>query len=147
MATEISRNQTPEERELEKKQGELTALEAKLIQRELDLATLRAELADFESCYLRTVGVFYAELDEIEAQIAEAQARRKPSDSDAQQRAYRARAQAQESSETAKDISVPKPKPTESLKRLFREGRKAHPPRFGHKRRRSSTARKTHGRG
>ena len=57
---------------------------------ELDLATLRAELAEFESRYLRTVGVLYAELDEIEAQIAEAQARSKPSDSEAQERARRA---------------------------------------------------------
>jgi len=128
MTTEIIKNQTPEERELKRKRAELVALEAELIQRELDLATLRAELADFESRYIQTVGVLYAELDEIEAQIAEAQARRKPSDSDAQERAYRARAHAQESSETAKDISVPKPKPTESLKRLFREvAKQIHP--------------------
>ena len=59
MATEIIKNQTPEERELEKKQAELSSLEAELIQRELDLATLRAELAD-ESRYLRTVGILYA---------------------------------------------------------------------------------------
>jgi peptidoglycan hydrolase CwlO-like protein len=128
MVTEVIKNQTPEERELERKQAELAALEAELIQRELDLATLHAELADFESRYLRTVGVLYAELDEIEAQIAEAQARRRPSDPEAQERAYRARAQAQESSETAKDISIPKPKPTESLKRLFREvAKRIHP--------------------
>jgi hypothetical protein len=53
------------------------------------LATLRAELADFESRYLRTVGTLYAELDEIEAQIAEAEARRMPSDSKAQEQATR----------------------------------------------------------
>lgn len=75
-----------------------------------------------------TVGVLYAEVDEIEAQIAEAQARRKPSDSEAQERAHRARAQAEESSETARDIAVPKAKPTESLKRLFREvAKRIHP--------------------
>ena len=65
MASEIIRNRTPEERELEKKKAEFASLEAELIQRELDLATLRAELRDFESRYLRTVGVLYAELDEI----------------------------------------------------------------------------------
>jgi hypothetical protein len=121
MSSDIVRNQTPEELELQRKQAELASLEADLIQRELDLATLRAELAEFESRYLRTVGVLYAEVDEIEAQIAEAQARRNPSDSEAQERAHRARAQAEESSETARDIAVPKAKPTESLKRLFRE--------------------------
>jgi hypothetical protein len=128
MSSDIVPNQTPEELELQRKQAELAALEADLIQRELDLATLRAELAEFESRYLRTVGVLYAELDEIEAQIAEAQARRRPSDSEMQEQATRARARAQESSETAKDISVPKPKPTESLKRLFREvAKRIHP--------------------
>jgi peptidoglycan hydrolase CwlO-like protein len=128
MPTEIIKNQTPEERELERKQAELVALEAELIQRELDLATLRAELADFESRYLRTVGALYAELDEIEAQIAEAQARRRPSDSEAREQATRARAQAQESSQTAKAIVEPKPKPTENLKKLFREvAKRIHP--------------------
>ncbi|HXV79250.1 MAG TPA: hypothetical protein VEG60_05180 [Candidatus Binatia bacterium] len=78
MSTDIIRNQTPEELELQRKQAELESLEADLIQRELDLANLRAELTEFESRYLRTVGVLYAELDEIEAQIAEAQARRRP---------------------------------------------------------------------
>ena len=53
MSTKITRNPTPEERELEKKKAELVALEADLIQRELDLATLRAELAEFEVRNLR----------------------------------------------------------------------------------------------
>ncbi len=92
MASEIIKNQTPEKRELENKQAEFAALEAELIQRELDLATLRAELADFERRYLQTVGALYAELDEIEAQIAEAKARRMRSDSKAQEQATRARA-------------------------------------------------------
>ena len=128
MTTEIIKNRTPEERELEKKTAELLALEAELIQRELDLATLRAELSEFESRYLRTVGVLYAELDEIEAEIAEAQARFKPTDKHAQEHAAHARAQAQESSETARYITEPRPKPTESLKRLFREvAKRIHP--------------------
>ena len=128
MSSDIVRNQTPEELELQRKQAELASLEAELIQRELDLATLRAELADFESRYLRTVGVLYAELDEIEAQIAEAAARRMPSDSKAQEQATRARAQAQESSATARAIAEPKPKPTENLKKLFREvAKRIHP--------------------
>jgi peptidoglycan hydrolase CwlO-like protein len=125
---EIARTKPPEEQELERKKAELATLEAELIQRELDLATLRAELTDFESRYLRTVGVLYAELDEIEAQIAETQARRKPSDSKAQERAYDARARAQESSETTRGVPTPRPKPTENLKKLFREvAKRIHP--------------------
>lgn len=128
MSAEIVHNRTPEERELEKKQAELAALEADLVQRELDLATLRAELADFERRYLRTVGILYAELDEIEAQIAEAEARGRPSDSKAQEQAARARAQAQESSETTRLIAEPKPKASENLKKLFREvAKRIHP--------------------
>ena len=43
MSSDIVRNQTPEELELQTKQAELASLEADLIQRELDLATLRAK--------------------------------------------------------------------------------------------------------
>jgi hypothetical protein len=77
--------QKPEERELENKKAALASLEADLIQRELDLATLRAELTAFETGYLGTDGPLYAELDEILAQIAEAQARLTPSDLGAQE--------------------------------------------------------------
>jgi len=128
MSTGITRNPTPEEQELEKKKAELAALEADLIQRELDLATLRAELAVFEVQYLRTVGVLYAELDEIEAQIAEAQARRRPTDHDAQENAAHARTRATESAQTATPIAETKSKPSEELKTLYREAAKRiHP--------------------
>jgi len=61
------------------------------------LATLQAELRSFEGTYLRAVGSRLAELDEIEAQIAEAASRNQPEDPEAQDRASQARAQAQES--------------------------------------------------
>ncbi len=128
MTTAIIRTLTPEEEELQKKKVELASLEANLIQRELDLATLRAELSAFECRYLQTVGVLYAELDKIEAQIAEAQARRRPTDHQAQERAARARAQADESAQTAASTTEPRAKPTETLKKLFRDAAKRiHP--------------------
>ena len=118
----------PEERELENKKAELASLEAELVQHELDFATLRTELRSVESRYLGTVGLLYAELDQIEAQIAEAEARRRPSDLGAQDHATRARTQAEESAQTARAAGESKPKPTESLKKLFREvAKRIHP--------------------
>lgn len=123
---------SPEERETAKKRAELAPLEAMLAQRELDLATLQTELQQFELRYLRTVGARYAELDELEAQIAESEARSSPNDTDAQARAAQARAQANESADTANAVEGIKQqekfKPSDSLKKLFREpARLLHP--------------------
>jgi DnaJ-domain-containing protein 1 len=71
MSSDLVRRLSPEEEELEKKKAELAALEADLAQRELDLATLHAELHAFEQKYQQTIGIRYAELDHIEAQISE----------------------------------------------------------------------------
>src|SRR5215471_8287969 len=125
MSTNITRRQTPEERELENKRAHLAALEAGLAQHELDLATLKAELTIFETRYLREVGVLYAELDEIEAQIAEAQAHLNPQNQQAQEQALRARAQAQDSAQAAgtaqKSGEQKKFIASENLKKLYRD--------------------------
>lgn len=128
----VTRRQTPEERELEKKSFELASLQAELAQRELDLATLHAELRAFEERYLQIVGVRYAELDEIEAQIAEAQTRLNPRDNKARGQATQARAKAQESAKATgavQETEQPaKFKPSENLKKLYREVAKTiHP--------------------
>ena len=122
----------PEERELAKKRSELAPLEAMLGQRELDLLTLQSELNEFEFLYLRIVGVMYAELDEIEAQIAEAEANLDPHDNDAKERAAEARERADESAHTTQSIKEPTHKgkfnPPDSLKKIYRElARIIHP--------------------
>jgi len=128
MAFDLTHKLTPEEEELEKKRAQLSALEVQLAQRELDLATFRAELGTFESRYLRIVGVLYAELDEIEAQIAEANARLHPGVSERQEEASRARAQAEESAQAAKSAKEPRPTPSDDLKKLYREvAKNVHP--------------------
>jgi hypothetical protein len=104
----------------------------KLAERELDLATLRAELHGFERTYLRIVGSRLAELDEIEAQIAEAGARNQPKDREAQERASQALAQAQESAqavEAEQEAGKREPfTPSENLQKLYREvARRIHP--------------------
>jgi hypothetical protein len=123
---------SPEARELDKKRAELAGLEVRLAERELDLATLQAELRSFEGTYLRVVGSRLAELDEIEAQIGEAGARNKPKDREAQERASQARAQAQESAravEAEREIGKREPfTASEDLKRLYREvAKRIHP--------------------
>jgi DnaJ-domain-containing protein 1 len=95
-----------------------------LTQRELDLATLQGELHSFEARYFRTVGVRLAELDEIDAQIAEAEARMKPKDTKIREQAAQARAQAQKSKEATgiiPELGKEKFKPSERLKKLYRE--------------------------
>jgi predicted nucleic acid-binding Zn-ribbon protein len=47
MTTRIQHIKSPEARELEKKKAELASLEARLAERELDLATLQAQLRSF----------------------------------------------------------------------------------------------------
>jgi hypothetical protein len=132
MNTALIRKQTPEERELEKKRGELALLEAELAERELERATLQAELHAFERRYLRIVGVRYAELDEINAQIAEAQSRLHPNNKVAQEEAKQTREQAQESAGAAADAQSVEPhqkfRPSDDLKKLYRDlARKLHP--------------------
>jgi DnaJ-domain-containing protein 1 len=71
MGNDLVHRLTPEEEEVERKRAELDALETDLAQRELDLATLHAELHAFERKYQQVIGIRYAELDRIEAQITE----------------------------------------------------------------------------
>lgn len=124
MKNDIMRSKTPEEQEFSRKLSELDELETELAQRELDLATFKAELHTFETRYLRTVGARYAELDEIQAQIAEAETRIKPKDKKIQEQAAQARAKAKESAQAAWITEEPrgeKFRPSESLKKLYRE--------------------------
>lgn len=129
---DIIRSRTREEEDLKKRQTELLALERKLAQRELDLATLQAELHAFEARYIRIVGALYWELDEIEARIAEVAARLHPDMVEVQQRAQEARARARQTAEAVGRAPEPKPedqfKPTEDLRKLYREvAKRIHP--------------------
>jgi DnaJ-domain-containing protein 1 len=131
-ATDIERSLKPEESELNRKRAELDALEAQLVEQELRLETLTAEMRAFEARYLSSVGVKYARLDEIGATIAEAAARLRPSDVEAAKIAAKARMHAEESAHTAsavcgtsRELGI---KPSEDLSRLYRAvARKIHP--------------------
>lgn len=124
---------TPEERELEKKRLELAELESKLVQKELELITLQAELESFEHIYLSVVGCLYRILDEVEAEIAEIIASLEPTNEEAQEQAKQANEKAKSSylitggrkPNTDSSMSF---FPSEELKKLYREAAKlVHP--------------------
>jgi hypothetical protein len=123
----------PEDEELAKKKAELSRLQSLLADRELFLTALRTELSAFEQTYIQAVGKRYADLDEIEAKIAEHVARMQPENIRARNAATQARSQAQ-TSQSAFDESFatntvgPKPSRSQTFKNLYREAAKRiHP--------------------
>lgn len=114
----------PEAEELDRKRSELRSLQDQLADAELGLASLRSQLIAFQRRYLEVVGSRYAELDRLEALIANRVASQHPEDHSASQQADAARARSQESANamgdsahggTASDFV-----PTEELQRLYR---------------------------
>lgn len=133
MTNEPVRTVKPEEEELKKKQAELSELESKLADQELFLTNLRSELSAFERKYVRLVGQRYAELDDIEARIAEHFARAHPQDRRAHDFAAEARSQADASKANVEDSLALKssdslPPRSQTLKNLYREvAKRIHP--------------------
>jgi hypothetical protein len=60
----------PNENDFKSREAEFEALSRNLAEKEVELATLENELGFFESRYARAVGVLFAELDELEKEIA-----------------------------------------------------------------------------
>jgi peptidoglycan hydrolase CwlO-like protein len=96
---------TPEEIELEKKRKKLSRLEERLVVCEQEMADVCAELKEFEVKYVMIVGRLYAELDEVEAEIAEEEFRLCPNDDEVRQKAEEARRRAEESAAHADEVS------------------------------------------
>src|SRR5215467_11180724 len=121
----------PEEEELRLKRRELQDLEDQLVERELQLISLRRDLDAFERLYTEKVGILYVELDELEAQIAQLIAERDPNNVEAQNVAKEARARVEESQASVAEIvlkDVSRFSPSSSLKSLYREvARRIHP--------------------
>lgn len=124
------RTRLPEEQELDAKLAELTLLQDQLADKELELATLESTLQSFNRRYLKAVGTKYAELDRIEAEIAEHLAARNPADKEQAQRATEARRKASETDAVVEDaLRLPAQAPkSERLRKLYREAaKKMHP--------------------
>jgi hypothetical protein len=129
MPAEIILQQTPDDAALFDKREQLAAIRGTLAERESELAQTRAQLKTFEGRYLRQVGILYAELDEIEARIAEREVDLYDSDS-ARTRAEEARRQAQETHDAAfgEAHEAEEFDPPPNLKTLFRDlAKRIHP--------------------
>lgn len=129
MPAEIILQQTQADVDLIDKREQLSVVRTRLAELESELAQLRAQLKVFEGRYFRQVGVLYAELDDIEARIAEREVDLYDSDS-ARSRAEEARRRAQETHDAAvgDDREAEEFDPPPSLKTLFREvAKRIHP--------------------
>jgi len=129
MPAEIILQQTPDAAALLAKREELATVRTRLSERESELAEIRAKLKTFEGRYLRQVGVLYAELDDLEARIAEREVDLYDSDS-ARRRAEEARQRAQETHDAAfaDAHEAEEFDPPPSLKTLFRDvAKRIHP--------------------
>jgi hypothetical protein len=133
MQVYVTRKKTARERLLDEKRIELDELEAELAQRELDLSTLQAELRALDLLYTRKVGARLAQLDLIEARMAEILARLNPEDRSARKQAQQARRKAEQAHKKAgKAQAAPEERtrfnPSEDLRALYREvAKRIHP--------------------
>ncbi len=121
----------PEEQELARMEAEQAELEEQVTSAELALETSKTEAAQFQQRYYQAVGRLYAQLDELDAQIAKAQMELAPNDAALKAHAYAAERRAQRSAQEAGLIeSQAKPPPTITvgLKQAYRQAVKLmHP--------------------
>jgi hypothetical protein len=121
----------PEEQELARLTAQQTELEEQLASAELAMESATAETDRFKQRYYRAIGALYAELDELETQIAQAQATKAPNDpklrANAKASEERARKSAEESGLAAIEAN-PEPEITPDLKQAYRRAVKVlHP--------------------
>jgi hypothetical protein len=129
MPAEIILQQNPDDAVLVSKREQLAAIRLTLAERESELVQFRAQLKLFENRYFREVGILYADLDDIEARIAEREVALYDSDA-ARLRAKASRQRAQESHDAA-FIDAPQVVEFDAppgIKTLFRElAKRIHP--------------------
>lgn len=115
--------------------AELEVLTQELSELELELATAQAEIADFTRRYHALVGTRMAELDALEAEIADRRVATAPGDAKARHAADTAHAQAERSRRESERFTEAHAQdrpfvPTGDLKKLYRQlAQKIHPDR------------------
>lgn len=125
----VIKDSAPEEVELKKKQRLLSRLADTLATREERMADLRGALERFKTRYTNEVARYYAEFDEIEAQIAEEELKLVPDDEEIKKKVEELRRRAAESAvnSPADDEKVDWI-PTREAKKAYHDlARKIHP--------------------
>ena len=125
MDQELIKRGAPLDWELGRRRTELARVERRLAGRVQALADFKAELAEFRVRYATALARPYAELDELEARVAEAAAQLRPDDAGKRRKAERLRAIADEHTAVARPAPAPtqtgKPQAPEGLRRLYRD--------------------------
>jgi hypothetical protein len=128
--TDIVQALPPEELELRRKREEAELLATDLAQLELEVATLRAELAAFEARFIRIVGGVYAKTDAVIAAVARCRIESGPRDEELVAAALRAEERAAESAAATSRTGRVRERfeASPDLRRLFRDAaRQMHP--------------------
>jgi hypothetical protein len=120
----------PEERELARLEAEQAELKEQVTSAELELETIKTETAQFQSRYYQAVGQLYAQLDELDAEIAKVRLEQAPNDFTLKANADAAKQKAKKSADEAGFIRA-QPKPlviSPGLKQAYRQAVKLmHP--------------------
>ena len=121
----------PEEQELVRLDAQQKELEEQLVSAELSLETTVVQTERFKRRYYQTVGRIYAQLDELDAQIANAQLKQAPNDPQVRAHAQASEERAKRTAEEAglvENPPEPAPEITSELKQAYRQAVKLmHP--------------------
>ena len=121
----------PEQVELNKKLSVLDRLRDRLADREEEMTDLRSALEQFEAQYTMEVGRLYADLDDIEARIAEEEYKLVPDDEEIKKKAEELRRRAEESAARAAEAEAAgsfKLNPTPEARKAYHNlARSIHP--------------------
>jgi hypothetical protein len=121
----------PEEKELARLEAEQAELKERVASAELILETTKTETSQFQHRYYLAVGRLYAQLDELDARIANLRMVQAPHDASVKAQAQAAKQRAKKSAEEAGLVEAqPEPPPviSSSLKQAYRQAVKLiHP--------------------
>jgi hypothetical protein len=121
----------PEEKELARLEDEQAELKEQVTSAELELETIKTETAQFQPRYYQAVGQLYAQLDELDAEIAKVRLEQAPNDFTLKANVDAAKQKAKNSADEAGFIRAqtkPPPVISPALKQAYRQAVKLmHP--------------------